>query len=170
ELRVAPGTLMSAPLKRIAHGHGISDHADWPRLQVTPQVEHEQQPWILDSDRLAGDRPKDLVAPAVVAPAGAYARRGVPPSAAASLQDPVVEPVELADLTVAARVEAVLLRNGAELDAVVRQHAGDRRGAAAVHPQNNDDSLVAQLRGRPSAEGKHLALERIARNWLIQAV
>src|SRR5687768_3698099 len=139
---------MRAPLERLAHGDWVPDHADRPRVEVAPELQQEQEPRVLDPDRLARDRAQDLVAPPIVARTGADVRGRVPPRAAAPLEDAVVEPVELADLAVAARVEAVSLRDGAELYTVIGQHAGDCRGAAAVHSENDDDPLVAQDRKR----------------------
>ena len=155
ELRVALGPFTGSPLERLANRDRVSDHPDRLRVKIAPQLEDDQHAGVLHPDRSAGNRAQDLVAPAKVAATQTHLPGRLPPGAAAAHQDCVVKLVELADLAVAASIEARSLRHWPKLHAVVLNRARHRRGAAPVHPQHRHEGLRVQLRGKSGSPGRH---------------
>ena len=141
-MAVAP--LPGPSLERPADGHRVANHPDRLRIEVTPELEEQEHPGILDPDRSPRNRAEDLVPPPEVAPLEARVERRLGPRAPVSLEDRVVQAIEVPDLAIAASVEPSLLGDGPQLHAVLLEHPGGRRGAAPVHAEHRDDGLAPQ--------------------------
>src|SRR3954447_24205611 len=103
------GALASAVGERVPDGDRVADHPDRLEGEVAPQLLADEHPRVLDRDPLPGDLRQDPVPAPEIRGADPDLGRRSPPAAAASLQNRLVELVQLGYLPIAARVEPVAL-------------------------------------------------------------